>query len=101
MARTKKQLQVPGTERDHIAEVDTAAESYIEARDERMDLTEKESEAKEALLSVMKKHRLDVYRDENVVPPLVVTLIPGSDDVKVKRVKNADGEGEELEGDRR
>lgn len=98
MARTKKQLQIAGTEKDHIAEVDAAAESYIEARDERMELTEKESDAKVALLAVMKKHRLDVYRDENTVPPLVVTLIPGSDDVKVKRMKAAEEDEVGSEG---
>jgi hypothetical protein len=95
MARTKKQLPIPGTEKETIEELDAAAEAYADARDERMQLTERESEAKEALVSVMKKHGLEVYRDENAVPPLIVTLIPGEDRVKVSRAKE---EGEEIEG---
>jgi hypothetical protein len=94
MERTKKQLPIPGTEKETIKEVDTAAEAYVNARDERMQLTERESEAKEALVHVMKKHNLEVYRDENAVPPLVVTLIPGEDRVKVSRAKE-----EEFEAD--
>jgi hypothetical protein len=97
MARTKKQLPIPGTEKETIKEVDSAAEAYVEARDERIRLTDKEVDAKDALVTVMKKHKLDVYRDENAVPPLIVTLIPGEDKVKVSRAK--DEEDEEGESD--
>jgi hypothetical protein len=94
MARAKRQLQIKGTERAEIAEVDTAAEAYVEARDERMKLTDRESDAKEALVSVMKKHKLDVYRDENSTPRLIVTLVPGNDKVKVTRAKDEEEEAD-------
>lgn len=97
MAKRKKQKQLPGFETKSIKELDDAAESYVEARDKRMKMTEKEVDAKEALIGVMKKHKLDVYRDENASPALVVTLLPGKDKVKV-----ADAEedaGEEDDGD--
>lgn len=90
----RRQMTIQGTEKPTIKEIDTAAEAYVDARDERMKLTDRESEVKEALIGVMKKHKVEVYRDENAVPPLVVTLIPGEDKVKVSRAK---GEEEEFE----
>lgn len=93
----RRQLSIKGTERETIKEVDTAAEAYVEARDERIRLTKKEVDAKDALVTVMKKHKLDVYRDENAIPPLVVTLIPGEDKVKVR--KQQEEEEVAVEGD--
>ena len=94
----KRQMRIPGTEAQKIKELDTAAEAYVEARDERMALTEKEVEARDALVSVMKKHELAVYKDEDHDPPLIITLTPGQDRVKVQAAKDAEdysGEGEE------
>lgn len=90
MAKTKKQSALPGMERKSIKELDAAAEAYVEARDERMKLTEKEVEFKEALVAVMKKHDLQVYKDEDAEPPLIVTLTPGVDKVKVTRANDED-----------
>lgn len=88
MAKVKKQAEIPGTERKKVAELDHAAEAYVSARDERMELTEREVEARSALISVMRKHNLTVYRDEDAEPPLIVTLVPGEDK----------GEGDAREG---
>ena len=49
-----------------------------------MKLTEQEVASRDALIQVMKKHKVDVYRAD-ASPPLVVTLIPGEDKVKVTR----------------
>ncbi len=92
MAKTKKQLQIAGTEKKAITEVNAAAEAYVEARDERMALTVREVEAREALITVMQKHKLDVYRDDDASPPLLITLIAGEDRVKVSRVAEDDAE---------
>ncbi len=70
-------------ERKSIKEINDAAEGYVDARDKRMKLTVKEHEAKEALIVVMKKHDTLVYRDDEATPPLLVTLTPGKDNVKV------------------
>lgn len=78
----KKQLEIVGTERPSNKEVDLAAEEYVEQRNKRMKLTEKEKDAKTALIAVMKKHKLNVYRDESADPPLTVTL-ETKDGVKV------------------
>ncbi len=81
-----KQLAIAGTERKAIKEVNDAAEQYVEQRDKRMKLTEKEKEAKDALIAVMKKHGLAVYRDDDATPPLTVVL-SSSDQVKVSKVE--------------
>ena len=91
-AKKPKQTEIPGVERKKVAELDRAAELYVEARDERMELTEKEVAARDALIAVMKKHSLSIYKDDDASPPLVVTLIPGEDKVKVTR---ADDEAQE------
>lgn len=94
-----RQTRIPGTENSEIAEVNAAAEAYVDARDARMKKTEKEVEAKEALIEVMKKHGLSVYKDDDATPPLIVTLSPGKDKVKVTRAEDEadddDGEPEE------
>ncbi len=94
MGKPKKQLHIEGTEPKSIKEVDTAAESYVGARDERMKKTEREDETKQALIGVMKKHGLTVYKDEEASPPLIVTVTPGKDQVKVTRAKDEE-EGDE------
>ncbi len=71
----KKQLEIAGTERKTVKEIDDAAEAYVDARDKRMKLTEKEKIAKDALVSVLKKHNLEVYRDDAANPPVVVTVL--------------------------
>lgn len=92
----RRQTQIPGTEDREIKEVNAAAEAYVTQRDKRMKLTEKEVEAKEALIAVMKKHGLTVYRDDEAAPPLIVTLTPGKDKVKVTE---AGGDEEEDGGE--
>jgi hypothetical protein len=93
MAKRKKQQALPGMERKTIKEIDDAAEHYVDQRDARMKLTEKESDAKQALIAAMKKHGVETYKDEATSPALVVTLVPGTDKVKVTE---ADEEKEEA-----
>src|SRR3989304_9181646 len=92
---TRKQLRKKGTEQESIKEIDSAAESYVDARDKRINLTDREPEAKEALISVMRAHNVAVYRDENADPQLIVTLTPGDDKVTVTRAKDEDDERED------
>jgi hypothetical protein len=91
---SKRQARIPGTEPKRIKEVGDAAEAYVDMRDKRMKLTEKESEAKLSLIEVMKKHGLTVYKDEDAAPPLVVTL-KTKDGVKVEEL----GDGAESDDD--
>jgi hypothetical protein len=90
---TKRQAEIPGTERKSIKEVDDAAELYRSSRDARMKKSKIEKEKKIDLVQVMLKHGLSVYRDDNAVPPIVVT-VTSKHDVKVTNI-----EGEEVESD--
>ena len=87
-----KQLTIAGTKGVVIKELDQAATAYVEVRDERMELTEREVEARGRLVVLMRKHAQTVYRVD-AEPPMVVTL---SEDVKVsvRKVKEREADTE-------
>lgn len=89
---SKRQMEIAGTEKPKIPELEAAAEAYVAMRDKRMKLTEEEVEKRDQLAGLMKKHNLTFYEDLNAVPPLVVTLKVGEPKVKVKKL---DGSGED------
>lgn len=91
---SKRQAEIPGTERKVIKEVSDAAAGYVTQRDKRMKLSKKEKEAKDALIAAMKKHGVQVYRDTEAVPPFLVT-VTSTDTVKVE----TEGDGEEAAAD--
>jgi hypothetical protein len=66
-----------------IPELTEAGEAYEDAMLERVKLTQAETEAHDALIAVMHKHKRTVYRSPE---GLVVTLTPGKEKVKVKRI---------------
>lgn len=92
-----KQQRIPGTEGKSIKEIDDAAEHYVEQRDKRMKLTEKEVEAKKSLADVMAKHKLAIYRDDSASPPLVVMLTEGDAKIKVTRADEENDEAGSLD----
>lgn len=67
MARRQKATQttIEGTQRKAIPAIRKAAETYVEIRDERMELTEREVEANEKLVAIMTKHDVSDYTDED------------------------------------
>ena len=80
-----QQTQIPGTERKVHKDVRDAAETYREVRDERMELTEREVEAKADLMAAMKKHGLQKYVDEDA--EIEAEIVPGEETVKVRKWK--------------
>lgn len=94
----RRQAEIPGTERKKVQEVDDAAEAYVDKRDRRIAAGVKEKVAKNALIAAMKKAGLNVYRDTNVTPELVVTL-SARDEVKVSEQSTGDDEGDDGEPD--
>lgn len=94
-----RQQTIPGTEAKKIDEVDAAAEAYVKARDSRMRKTDLEVEAKTALIVVMQKHKLSVYKDSDAVPPLIVTLTEGEVKVKVTQAETDEEAAKALAGD--
>lgn len=93
----KKQTEIPGTERKSIPEVDTQAEVYRAAVLARVKKSKTEKQEKDKLIAVMRKHGLNVYRDDNAVPPIVVSL-SSTDSVKVTVIKS-EGDQEEAADD--
>lgn len=82
-----KQAELPTMENRDIAEIEEAADIYIQKRDERCDLSKQESAAKANLIQIMKKHNRDFYSYKG----LTVNVLH-KDDVKVKSDKGNDEE---------
>ncbi len=85
MAR-KTTPDLPGVEGEGVSEkrikaIDDAADEYVDARDKRMTLGEKESECREKVLLLMKRHNLTTYRYDGQI----VTVTDG---LKVNKVKS-------------
>jgi hypothetical protein len=100
---TSKQMDIPGTERPKIKEIEAAAEAYVDVRDKRMKLTEKEVTAQTALVAAVVAHTAElslnskgefIYRygdDEEVV------LKQGKKKAKVRHVAAEDDADEDDE----
>ena len=58
---TEKQTYLPGAEPKRIARIHNAITAYVGARDDRMELTRKESEKKAVLLKAMKDEKIFDY----------------------------------------
>ncbi len=70
-----KQTTIPGTTPKAIAEIEQAAEAYVDIRDKRMKLTAKEVEAQAALVEAMQKHGLTAYRCQSTDENLDVLMV--------------------------
>ena len=84
-------LKGKGAEKLHIAAIEKAAEKYVIARDERMELTTKEHETKIVLMAAMKEHRAELIPDGDggvfyTFGDKRVTLKPTDETVKVSKV---------------
>jgi hypothetical protein len=84
-----RQQSLPGLEDRAIAVLDDAALSYAEIRDQRMELTLQETQAKDKVSKLMHKRGKTKYQHGNIL----IELIPEGEKVKV-RIKP---EGEENE----
>jgi len=84
-----KQKDLPGMSDRKIPELHAAAEAYVQVRDERMELTKREVEAKERVLKLMHENRKKEYRYEDVT----IIIVPEAETVKVK-LKKAEEDAE-------
>lgn len=88
-------MKGPGVEVPEIPELEEASERYVEVRDKRMMLTEKEVQARTVLSEVLTQHRGGLPKDEDGNPfyPYEgkrVILLAGRERVKVKMVDDED-----------
>lgn len=77
-----KAVPLPGMEERGIPEIHAAALNYVEIRDERMELTEKEVTLKANLLVLMKQHKLQNYNYAGV--EVSIDQKPAEEVIKVK-----------------
>ena len=91
-ARRPKQTKLPGTEPKTHPDIVNAAEAYVEVRDERCELSKRESERAGVLLGAMKKHGLSHYVLDDGAR---VEIVPGADKVKVRKPKDESGDEDE------
>lgn len=89
----KKQTEIPGTERKRVPEVETAANELREVRTERMELQKTEGQLQDALIDVMRKHSVTVYKFDGQEDELVVELVDQTK-VKVRKASTARSEDE-------
>lgn len=89
-----KQGKLAGMEDTKIPALHKAAEKYVAIRDERMDLTEKETAAKAEVIDLMHEHKKKTY----VCDGIEITLKFSEETVKVRKV-NEDKEESEKAAD--
>lgn len=75
-----RQTSLPGMEDRRITALDNAALSYAEIRDQRMDLSKSEVEAKSKVSDLMHANKKTHYKHGNIV----IDLVPEGEKVKVK-----------------
>lgn len=86
-----RQKELAGIERPKVQEIEDAAEVYVKSRNKRMKANEAEKADKDALIEVMKKHKLISYKTDDGE---TVTITVGKSNVKV----SAD-EGDAIDDD--
>lgn len=93
----RRQLEIDGTQRTAIPEVEEAAEAYREVVLERMELSKKEKLKKHGLLALMNARKIDTYKyDDANGEEIVVKIAEPEPKVSVKKSGEADsdiGEG--------
>ena len=82
---TKKQKEFEGPEFERKVDklIEKLANQYVDARDARMELTDKEVDSKKALLSAMHEKGMTVYHGED----FDINVEP-SEKIKVRRTKD-------------
>lgn len=90
-----RQTRIPGTEGEVEPEVHAAGSLYTKLRDDHKDLTRELKGAKTALINTMKRLGVEVYKDMEADPPVVI-VVSSKDEVKVTELGADDPERAEL-----
>jgi predicted S18 family serine protease len=90
-------MTIAGTERKSNPDVEAAAHSYREARDERMEHSKREKQKKLELIAVMQANKIKKYKFDDAEGEELLVAIEDKLDVSVKRTGEAASEvGEGL-----
>lgn len=95
MARPPKQIEIPGAERVHHADIEAAADGYVEASAETKERKETEKHRAKTLLELMRKHKLEVLR---LADDRIVRVKAGEDKVRVEPKKKQRGRPRKFPG---
>lgn len=89
----RRQLEIAGTQRKEVPEVEKAGEAFREVRDERRALKDRETQKKLELISVMRLHKVKVYKYKDQGGDEIRVEL-GDGDPKIKLKKTAEAERE-------
>lgn len=87
---TKKQLEIAGTERKCIEEIETAASEYRATVEKRRKIQEREKELKEVLIQAMASHELEKYEYIGDEEEPMLVRVTHKTKVSVRKSKNVD-----------
>ncbi len=93
MAKSKKQTEIPGTEKKRVDEIEDAAEALRDASDALKKATKKRDEAKDRLREAMQKHKVKTYPLEEFDPPLEAVIEVVHEEAKLRKMKPTKDEG--------
>lgn len=78
-----RQPKLPGMEGKTIGDLNDAGELYAKAEKAVVKARIKAAECREALVAALRKHGLQTYRDGEARPPWTLTVLPGTDRLKM------------------
>ena len=84
--KTPRQTRLPTMEDAELSDLEDAAREYANVLDDRMHLTRSETDMKDKLLALMKKHSKITYRHDDVE----IRVVHTDETVKVKILKDKD-----------
>lgn len=97
MARVKKQLEIVGTEKRTIAEVEAAADALREAKAARKAAAKDETERHDALVAIMIAHDVLEYEYVEDEGRTVIVKAKSKTKVSVRFAKSEDASDEQSE----
>lgn len=90
-AKKPRQGRLPGTEDHQIKELHSIGDDYMDARDQRMESGKEEKNLKDAILAIMKRHKIEHYRCDG----LEITVVHEKEKIEVKHVEEeSSGDGD-------
>jgi hypothetical protein len=92
----RKQMNIPGTERTEIHDIEVAAEAYREISIELADIGKQKTARKAELLALLKAHKVKLYRYHDGDGEEIEVAV--DDEPRVKLRKTGEAEAEVGEG---
>lgn len=86
-AKRKRQTELPGIESPSHPELNTLLEEKAALDTQAGEIRQRQGELNESIVAKARELKLTTYRDDNAVPPLVMTLNEGKTKVKVAKAK--------------